>query len=96
MRSPRTGLRSAVLRASAKGKPVSNGAARGRAQYKLWVGGWGKLAWQRGWAGQPPMMQLGMAQHTYSQSVLHGEGSPLRKCNDPLRAGGSRACKDIQ
>ncbi len=31
-----------------------------------------------------------------SQSVLHGEGSPLRKCNDPFRAGGSRACKDNQ
>ncbi len=30
------------------------------------------------------------------QSVLHGEGSPLRNCNDPFRAGGSRACKDNQ
>lgn len=37
------------------------------------------------------------AVHPVSHSVLHGEGSPrgspLRKCNDPVRAGGSRVSK---
>ncbi len=43
--------------------------------------------------------KCGLSQQSVSQSVLHGESSPLRKCNDPCTSRGLKghqsSCKKL-